>query len=86
MGYTTSIMTAKDFCDIVRYRKKQSGFGRNGSGKGKKMFKVIHPSHFYLESLRSASLDHKEERGFGFVCSDKNKLERNTVVKDAVLS
>ncbi len=50
------------------------------------MFKVIRPSHFYLESLRSASLDHKEERGFGFVCSDKNKLERNTVVKDAGLS
>lgn len=79
-------MTAKDFCDIVRYRKKKSGFERNGSGKGKKMFTVICPSHFYLESLKNASLDHKEEWGFGFVCSDENKLERNTVVKDAGLS
>ncbi len=79
-------MTTKDFCDIVRYRKKKSGFGRNGSGKGKKMVAVIRSRHFYLESLRSASLDHKEEWGFGFVCSDKNKLERKTVVKDVVLS
>lgn len=50
------------------------------------MFTAIRSSYLYLESLKNASLDHKEEWSFGFVCSDKNKLERNTVVKDVGLS
>ena len=79
-------MTIKDFCVKVRYIKKKSGFERDGSGKGKKMFTAIRSSYLYLESLKNASLDHKEEWSFAFVCSDKNKLERNTVVKDVGLS
>ena len=50
------------------------------------MFTVIHSGYLYLESSKNASLSHKEERGFGFVCSDKNKFERNTVVKGVGLS
>ena len=57
-----------------------------GLGKEKRMFTAIRSSYLYLESLKNASLDHKEEWSFGFVCSDKNKLERNTVVKDVGLS
>ena len=49
------------------------------------MFTAIRISYYYLENLKSASLYH-EERGFGFVCSDKNKLGRNAVVKDVGLS
>ena len=50
------------------------------------MFAVIRSSYVYLESLKNASLKHKEEWGFGVVCSDKNKLEGNTVVRDVGLS
>lgn len=57
-----------------------------GSGKGKKMFAAIRSSYLYTESLRKAALDRIEERGLDFVCSDKNGLERNTVVKDSDLS
>ncbi len=52
----------------------------------KKMFTAIHSSYLYLESLKNAALDRKQEWGFGFVCSDKNGLERNTVMKDVDLS
>ena len=48
------------------------------------MFTAIHSSYLYLESLKNAALDRKEEWGFGFVYSDKNELERNTVMKDVV--
>lgn len=78
-------MTTKVFCDKVRYRKKKSGFDRN-LGKEKMMFTTIRSSYLYLESLKSAALYYKNEWSFGFVCSDKNKLERNTVVKDAGIS
>lgn len=49
------------------------------------MFAVIRSSYLYLESLENASLYHKEW-GFDAVCSDKNKLGRDTVVKDVGLS
>lgn len=84
--YTTSIMTARNFYDKIRYRRKKSGFKRDGFGKGKKMFTVIRSSYLYPESLKNASLDHKEEWSFVFVCSDKNGLERNAVVKGVGLS
>lgn len=45
------------------------------------MFTAIQSSYLYLESLINAALDQIEERGFEFVCSDKNELERNTVMK-----
>lgn len=45
------------------------------------MFTAIHSSYIYLKSLKNAALDQIEERGFEFVCSDKNELERNTVMK-----
>lgn len=48
------------------------------------MFTAIRISYHYLESLQNASLDYKEW-GFSCVCSDKNKLERNAVVKDVGL-
>ena len=79
-------MTAKDFCDKICYRKRKSGFERDGSGKGKKMFTAICSSYLYLESFKNASPDHQEEWGLCVVCSDKNKLGRNTVVKVAGLS
>lgn len=50
------------------------------------MFTAIRSSYLYLESKKEAALDHQEERGFGFACSDKTKLEKNTVGKDAGLS
>ena len=50
------------------------------------MLTTIRSSYLYLESLKSAALYYKNEWGFGFVCSDKNKLERNTVVKDVGIS
>ncbi len=78
-------MTTKVYYDKVRYRKKKSGFERN-LGKEKMMFTTIRSSYLYLESLKSAALYYKNEWGFGFVCSDKNKLEGNTVVKDAAIS
>lgn len=78
-------MTAKEFYDKVRYIKKKSGSEKGGSGKGNKMFTAIYSSYIYLESLKNAALDRKEEWGFGFVCSDKNELERNTVMKDVSL-
>jgi len=49
------------------------------------MFTTIRPSYLYLESIKSASLDYKKEWGFGFVCSDKNELEGETVWKDVGL-
>ncbi|MBO5472632.1 MAG: hypothetical protein J6A08_02410 [Lachnospiraceae bacterium] len=55
-------------------------------GKEKKMFTVIHSSYLYLESLKNAALDRKEEWGFSFVYSDKKELGRNTVMKDMGLS
>lgn len=49
------------------------------------MFAVICKSYSYLESLKNASLDHKE-RGVDSVCSDKIRLVRKTVMKDVGLS
>ena len=56
-----------------------------GPGKEKTMVAVIRKSYLYLESLGNASLDHKE-RSINSVCSDKIRLIRKTVVKDAGLS
>lgn len=50
------------------------------------MFTVIRSSYLYLENFKNIALDPKEERGFRFVCSDKNEFERNTVERDAGLS
>ena len=50
------------------------------------MFTAIRLSYLYLESLKSAALNHEKEWGFSFVYSDKNKLEGNTVVMDVGLS
>ncbi len=50
------------------------------------MFTAIRPSYLYLESLKSAALDYEKEWGFSLVYSDKNRLERNTVVMDVGLS
>ncbi len=50
------------------------------------MFTAIHSSYLYLESLKNAALDRKEEWGFSFVYSDKKEIERNTVMKDVGLS
>jgi hypothetical protein len=55
-------------------------------GKEKKMFTAIHSSHLYLECLKKAALERKIEWGFGFVYSDKNKLEKDTVMEDVDLS
>ncbi len=49
------------------------------------MFTAIYSSYLYLESLENAPLHRQEEWSFGFVCSDKNELERNTVRKDVGL-
>ncbi len=49
------------------------------------MFTAIHSSYLYLESLKNIALDCKEEWSVGFVCSDKNGFERNTVMKDECL-
>ena len=50
------------------------------------MFTAIHSSYLYPESLKNAALGRKEEWGFRFVYSDKNKLKGNTVGMDAGLS
>lgn len=65
--------------------KRKADPKKGGSGKGKKMFTVIRSNYLYLESLKNAALDHKEEWGFRFVYSDKNEHERNTVMKDVSL-
>lgn len=85
-NYTISIMTTKVFCVNIRYSKKKSGSGRNGSEKGKQMFTVTFSSNIDLKKLIKPSLDRKEEWVFDCVCSDKNKLKRNTVAKDVGLS
>lgn len=50
------------------------------------MFTVTFSSDIDLKKLIKSSLDSKEEWIFDCVCSDKNKLKRNTVAKDAALS
>lgn len=50
------------------------------------MFTAIRSSYIRIESLKSASLEYKEEWGFGFVRFDKDKLEWNTVIKGKDLS
>ncbi len=50
------------------------------------MFTAIRSSYLYLESIKNAPLEHKEEWGCVSVCSDKNELEENTVVRDVDLS
>lgn len=50
------------------------------------MFTAIRSSYLYLESLKNAALDCKEEWGFSFVYSDKKELGKNTVMKDVGLS
>lgn len=58
----------------------------NESKKGKIMFTAIRSSYIRIESLKCASLEYKEEWGFGFVRFDKDKLEWNTVIKGEDLS
>ncbi len=82
--YTTSIMTAKDFCDTVRYRKRKAD-SKEESGKGTKMFTAIRKSSFYLENQKNASLS-RNERGLDLVCSDKIRLVQKAVGKDVGLS
>ncbi len=50
------------------------------------MFTVTFSSDIDLKKLIKPSLDRKEEWVFDYVCSDKNKLKRNTVAKDVDLS
>lgn len=50
------------------------------------MFTAIHSSYLYLENMKNAALDRKGDWGFSFVCSDKNEVEWNTVMKDVNLS
>lgn len=70
----------------MEYRKRKAGPNNMDLGKEKMMFTVICSSHIYQENLQNASLYRKDEWGFGFVCSDENKLVRNTVVQDVSLS
>ena len=46
-NYTRSLMTAKGFCDILRYKIKKQGDAR----KGKAMFTVIFGSYLNSEHL-----------------------------------
>lgn len=78
--YTTSIMTAKEFCDTVRYRKREAD-SKEESGKGKKMFTVIRKSSFYLENQENASLT-RNERGFDSMCPEEIRLVQNAVGKE----
>ena len=50
------------------------------------MFTAICSSQLYLKKLKKIVPSRKEKWGFGFVCSDENGLERNTVGKDVGLS
>ena len=50
------------------------------------MFTAIRSSHSYPESMKNVALDYEKEWDFSFVYSDKNRLERNTVVMDVGLS
>lgn len=50
------------------------------------MFTAIHSSYLYPERWQNIALGRKDEWGSGFVCSDKDELERNTVMKDVGLS
>lgn len=68
------------------WNKRKAGPNNMDSGKEKMMFTVIRSRYIYQENLQNASLNHKDEWGFGFVCSDENKLVRNTVVQDVSLS
>lgn len=47
------------------------------------MFTVICSSCLYLESMENAPLKQNDEWGVGFVYSDRNKPEKNTVEKAA---
>lgn len=67
-------------------KREKSGSEGNGSGKGKTMFTVICPGCLYLKNMKNAPLEQKSKWGVGFVCSDKNKPGKNTVVRDAGLS
>lgn len=49
------------------------------------MFTVIRSDYIYCNSFRYAALECKQERGFGFVCSDENRLERISVTRDVRL-
>lgn len=49
------------------------------------MSTVIRKSNLYLKSLENALLDY-EKWGFSFVCSDRMRLVRNTVLKDVGLA
>lgn len=82
--YTTGIMTAKDFCDTVRYRKEKSGFEKR-IWERKKMFTVIRKSYFYLENQEDESLT-RNERDFDLIYSDKIRFVRKTAIKDVGLS
>lgn len=65
---------------------RKAGPNDMGPGEEKIMFTAIRSSYLYQEYLQNAALDYKEEWGFGFACSDENKLVKNIVVKDVGLS
>ncbi len=46
------------------------------------MFTVVRISYLNTEWSESAALRLDKEWCFGFVCSDKNKLKKNTVIMD----
>ena len=50
------------------------------------MFTVIHSSYLSQECVENASLVREDEWGVSFVCSDKNKFEEMTVVRDVSLT
>lgn len=50
------------------------------------MLTVTFSSDIDLKNLKKPSFDRKEECFFDYVCSDNNKLKRNTVAKDVGLS
>ena len=77
-------MTAKEFCDRVRYRKRKADSKEIDPGKERKMITVIRESYLYLESLGYASLSY-QEWSFDSVCSDKIRLARKTVMEDVDL-
>lgn len=54
-------------------------------GKEKTMFTAVRSSYLHLVNSKNAALNYENEWGFGFVYSDKSKLERNTVVMDVGL-
>ena len=68
-NYTTSLMTAKGFCDTLRYKIKKQGDAR----KGKAMFTVIFGSYLNSEHLNAL---HKYEPRLIGVCPIQDNKSR----------